>query len=249
MRRKLRMVIEQSDAWPHPSLCAVNSLCAEAGRLGSTGHRASYYWSSTLCVCVCVSIRALCLFAEGKAQTFCCSYGKSFTIIDNAAQSKQGQAAAFALLLWFPCVLGEPSARLALINYLSYLEVSGVSKDLLGPAAEGSAQWETWRAERDKQRGDTRGKERCMGRDKAVWVWRGFSEKFGTKEMWACCVCEGGVHSTHFAGRWRYRQYAATSLEKKSSITEKTHKRSFSQFFHPTLFCISQSQHKTFFAN
>lgn len=192
MKRKLRMVIEQTDAWPHPSLCAVNSLCAEAGRLGSTGHRASYYWSSTLCVCVCVSIRALCLFAEGKAQTFCCSYGKSFTIIDNAAQSKQGQAAAFALLLWFPCVLGEPSARLALINYLSYLEVSGVSKDLLGPAAEGSAQWETWRAERDKQRGDTRGKERCMGRDKAVWVWRGFSEKFATKEMWARCVCEGG---------------------------------------------------------
>lgn len=248
------MVIEQTDAWRHndPTHLYVQSTVGVQKQADSVLQGTEQVIIGRQhCVCVCVSPFVHCACLPREKLKLCCSCGKSFTIIDNAAQSKQGQAAAFALLLWFPCVLGEPSARLALINYLSYLEVSGVSKDLLGPAAGGWAQWETWRAERDKQRGDTRGKGRGLGRDEALWVWRGFSQKFATKEMWASCVCGGGggVHSTHFAGRWRCWQYAATSLEKKSSRTEKTHKRSFSPVFHPTLFCISQSQHKSFFAN
>lgn len=38
---------------------------------------------------------------------------------------------------------------LSLINYLSYLELSGFSRDLLGPAAGSLAQWKTWCMERE----------------------------------------------------------------------------------------------------
>lgn len=54
-----------------------------------------------VCVCLCAStaVRCACWLRERLRLLLCCSYGESFTIIDTAAQSKQGQAAAFTLLL------------------------------------------------------------------------------------------------------------------------------------------------------
>lgn len=61
---------------------------------------------------------------------------------------------AFPLLLWSPCILGKPAARLhAQSDQLFKLPWAlWVIRDLLGPAGKSLAQWKTWKMERKRER-------------------------------------------------------------------------------------------------